>query len=71
MSLAAAGGVVGLFVGLGMVAAVDRLLGMPTALTAGMMVMAFLCAVGVGVIFGLFPAIRAGRLNPVEALHYE
>ena len=67
----AAGGVVGLIVGLGMIAAVDNLLGMPTTLTAGMMVTAFLCAVGVGLVFGLFPAIRAGRLNPVEALHYE
>jgi ABC-type antimicrobial peptide transport system permease subunit len=35
------------------------------------MLAAFLCAVGVGLVFGLFPAMRAGRLNPVEALRYE
>jgi putative ABC transport system permease protein len=57
--------------GLGLVALVDSVLGMPTALTPGILIIAFLCAVGVGLIFGLFPALRAGRLNPVEALHYE
>jgi ABC-type antimicrobial peptide transport system permease subunit len=67
----AVGGLVGLLLGLGLVALVDSVLGMPTALTPGILIIAFLCAVGVGLIFGLFPALRAGRLNPVEALHYE
>jgi len=67
----AAGGVVGLFVGLGFVAIVGSVMGMPTSLSAGIMFAAFLCAVGVGLVFGLFPAMRAARLNPVEALRYE
>jgi putative ABC transport system permease protein len=67
----AAGGVVGLFLGLGFVTIVSKVMGMPTALSPGIMVAAFLCAVGVGLVFGLFPAMRAGRLNPVEALRYE
>jgi ABC-type antimicrobial peptide transport system permease subunit len=67
----AAGGVVGLFLGLGFVAIVGGVLGMPTSLSPGIMLAAFLCAVGVGLVFGLFPAMRAARLNPVEALRYE
>ncbi len=67
----AAGGVVGLVVGLGLVAVVDKVLGMPTALSPGIMMAAFLCAVGVGLLFGIFPAMKAGRLSPIEALRYE
>jgi putative ABC transport system permease protein len=67
----AAGGAVGLLVGLGMTATVDKVLGMPTALSAAILVIAFLTAVGVGLIFGLFPALKAARLDPVEALRYE
>jgi putative ABC transport system permease protein len=67
----AAGGVVGLLLGVLLVLGVDRGMGMPTHLSAGIMISAFLCAVGVGIVFGLFPALRAGRLNPVEALRYE
>lgn len=67
----AAGGVVGLLLGLGLVAVVTNVLGMPTSLSPGILASAFFCAVGVGLVFGLFPAMKAGRLNPVEALHYE
>jgi putative ABC transport system permease protein len=66
-----AGGVLGLILGLGLVAVVDRVLGMPTSLSFGILLSAFVCAVGVGLVFGLFPSLKAGRLNPVEALRYE
>ncbi|MBD3349661.1 MAG: FtsX-like permease family protein [Candidatus Eisenbacteria bacterium] len=65
------GGAVGLLLGIGMVGAIDRFLDMPTAVAPSILLVAFLCAVGVGLVFGIFPAIRAARLSPVEALRYE
>jgi len=67
----ALGGAVGLVFGLGMVSLIDNFLNMPTAVTPTIMLIAFLCSVGVGLVFGMFPAMRAARLSPVEALRYE
>jgi len=71
LAVTSIGGAVGLLVGLGMTAAVDRFLGMPTALAPSIPLIAFMTSVAVGLIFGLFPALRAARLDPVEALRYE
>lgn len=39
--------------------------------TVGYVLWAFLVAVGVGIISGMYPAMRAARLNPIDALRYE
>jgi putative ABC transport system permease protein len=59
--------------GLGIVAAhgIQRLAGWPTALSAATLALALLMALATGVGFGLYPALRAARLEPAEALRAE
>jgi putative ABC transport system permease protein len=69
--LSTAGGVLGIFLGLGGALAVARFSELPVSVTPGSVVIAFLFAGLVGVFFGLHPARKASRLRPIEALRYE
>jgi len=71
LALSTAGGVLGIFFGLGGALAVARLSELPVRVTPGSVVIAFLFAALVGVFFGLHPARKASRLRPIEALRYE
>ncbi len=65
------GGAVGLLLGMGFAQAITALLGRPAIITARMALVSVVASVGTGLFFGLYPAVRAARLNPVEALRYE
>lgn len=65
------GGLLGLGLGVGFTAAMSNLIQQPVVLTPQIMALGLSFAVSVGVFFGFYPAIRAARLNPIEALRYE
>jgi putative ABC transport system permease protein len=65
------GGALGVLFGVGLSQLVGRFAGWSTIITPGSVVLAFAVSVSVGLIFGVYPALRAARLDPVQALHYE
>ena len=65
------GGLLGLGLGVGFTAAMSRLIQQPVVMTPQNMAIGVLFAVAVGIFFGFYPAVRAARLNPIEALRYE
>jgi putative ABC transport system permease protein len=66
-----AGGVTGVIVGVALSQIIGYLAGWSTIVTTTSIVLAFFVSVGIGLIFGLYPAVRAAGLDPVKALHYE
>ena len=69
--LSSVGGLVGIVLGLAGAIAGVRALGAPFVLQPGIIVLAFVFSAGVGVVFGWFPARRAARMDPIEALRRE
>jgi putative ABC transport system permease protein len=65
------GGSLGLGLGVIFAQIISNLLGQPAVITMQMAVISVAASVSVGLFFGLYPAVKASRLNPVEALRYE
>ncbi|WP_394178378.1 ABC transporter permease [Yoonia maritima] len=65
------GGVVGILFGLALAAVASNLMSIPFSPDPAIVVLAFLFSAAVGVIFGFFPARRAARLNPIDALRHQ
>lgn len=66
-----AGCTVGVLLGVGGAAAVNRFADITVVITGASILMAFLVAAGVGVFFGFYPARKAARLKPIDALRYQ
>ncbi|MCD4650701.1 MAG: ABC transporter permease [Candidatus Cloacimonetes bacterium] len=65
------GGIIGVLAGLSILDIVSKFLEMQVIANASMVLIGVLISAGVGMIFGIIPAIHASNLNPVEALRYE
>src|ERR1700748_2524096 len=70
MTLTGACGVLGISVGSGLVSLVPVITPMQAVISPTAMVIGFVVSVGIGLIFGVWPATKAAKLNPVEALRY-
>jgi putative ABC transport system permease protein len=69
--LSSFGGLFGVAVGLGAAALAAQAMHMPFIFNPGIVALAFLFSGGVGIVFGFFPARKAARLDPIEALRHE
>jgi putative ABC transport system permease protein len=65
------GGLLGIVVGVALSLGISASTGWTTVIPPSSVVLAFGVSVAVGIIFGLFPAMKAARLDPVTALRYE
>jgi ABC-type antimicrobial peptide transport system permease subunit len=65
------GGILGIVIGFAILKYVGKYLGTVVAASGAMVIVALVVSAGVGLVFGIFPAIRASNLDPVEALRNE
>jgi putative ABC transport system permease protein len=66
-----AGGLLGVLLGFAMSQLIAWLAGWSTIVTINSILLAFVVSISVGLIFGIYPAVKAARLDPVEAIRYD
>lgn len=71
MIMTVIGGFLGVLAGIGGARILTVMVGWPTIISPQAVAAAFLFSVAVGLFFGLYPANKASKLNPIDALHYE
>jgi len=71
MTLSGVGGTIGILLGIGITHLITRFSEWPTIVSMPAVVIAFIFSAFVGIVFGLYPAWKASRLDPIEALRFE
>ncbi|MCF7837765.1 MAG: ABC transporter permease [Candidatus Marinimicrobia bacterium] len=69
--LSCGGGLIGIGVGLGIPRLISHFSGLATVVPFYSLPLSFGISVAIGIVFGLYPALRAARLDPIEALRHE
>ena len=71
VAISFAGGLIGVGLGYGISKAVSMFSGWSTIVTAGSVVLSFGVSSVIGLVFGIYPAVQASNLDPIECLRYE
>ena len=71
VTLSVLGGLIGVLFGVGVATLIGKVAGWPIVISPMAIVIAFVVAATVGIFFGFYPARKASRLDPIDALRYE
>ena len=71
MTLSGIGGVIGVALGLAIAAIVRTVTPLPTTTPLWSIAVGLIVSISIGLFFGIYPAYKAAKLDPVEALRYE
>jgi putative ABC transport system permease protein len=69
--LSVVGGLIGLALGIGVVATAVSIIGWPLIISPGLIALAVVVSATIGILFGSYPAAKAARQNPIDCLRYE
>ena len=65
------GGIIGIALGIGASHLIGTLSGLSTVISIPTLILSFGFSMAIGLVFGIYPARKAAKLNPIDALHYE